>query len=446
MKKKSSQSIRVKIMIEKIHIKSCLLKVPYLNSGHIKKYGNLVIKTADGLDLKINYLNLVSVSQMFKNILKEINNDIQDVVILSEFESMDLKMFRDFIMEGDLPKSSKNSSKVKKLFQSFGIDLMENKEFTSSTENSFNSHDQETKQSDDEDHVIEHLEVAPEIKNVISENIGDLENDVLFEELIEENYDDGTLSNKEIKIENAGDLENDVLFEELYEENHDDITLSNTEASFTDMISETDIDNNQSKSNEVKEQNLKTFHKISQTSLNDEDKKLLKKPKLDQEALSWVRNKSKKSKHSQKMTKKLLKQEVNVDKMIEENVPSISALITGLRHSRKKDRYLYDEISYEKLLDFKQKYQNNLDVKIPPPGLSHETYQDFIFPEKLEELEVVPSILADIEYVHNNKYSKQENAQCGVCGVFGLNTYRDIRDHHVRFHTIHYECPIEDCR
>ena len=62
-------------MIEKIHIKSCLLKVPYLNSDHIKKYGNLVIKTADGLELKINYLNLVSVSQMFKNILIEINND-----------------------------------------------------------------------------------------------------------------------------------------------------------------------------------------------------------------------------------------------------------------------------------------------------------------------------------------------------------------------------------
>ena len=417
-------------MIEKIHIKSCLLKVPYLNSDHIKKYGNLVIKTADGLELKINYLNLVSVSQMFKNILIEINNDIQDVVILSEFESMDLKMFRDFIMEGDLPKSSKKSSKVRKLFHSFGIDLMENKELTSSIEHSFNSHDQEPKQSEDKDHIIDHLEVAPEIENIISENTGDIENDVVFEELIEENYDDITLSNKEMKIENAGDLENDVLFEELYEENYDDITLSNTEASFTDIISETDIDNNQSKSNEVKEQNLKTFHRISQTSLRGEDKKLLKK----------------KSKKSQKMTKKLLKQEVNVDKMIEENVPSISALITGLRHSRKKDRYLYDEISYEKLLDFKQKYQNNLDVKIPPPGLSHERYQDFIFPEKLEELEVVPSILADIEYVHNNKYPKQGNAQCGVCGVSGLNTYRDIRDHHVRFHTIHYECPIEDCR
>ena len=416
--------MRVKIMIEKIHIKSCLLKVPYLNSDHIKKYGNLVIKTADGLELKINYLNLVSVSQMFKNILIEINNDIQDVVILSEFESMDLKMFRDFIMEGDLPKSSKKSSKVRKLFHSFGIDLMENKELTSSIEHSFNSHDQEPKQSED---IIDHLEVAPEIENIISENTGDIENDVVFEELIEENYDDITLSNKEMKIENAGDLENDVLFEELYEENYDDITLSNTEASFTDIISETDIDNNQSKSNEVKEQNLKTFHRISQTSLRGEDKKLLKK----------------KSKKSQKMTKKLLKQEVNVDKMIEENVPSISALITGLRHSRKKDRYLYDEISYEKLLDFKLKYQNNLDVKIPPPGLSHETYQHFIFPEKLEELEVVPSILADIEYVHN---AKQGDDQCGVCGAFGLNTYRDIRDHHVRFHTIHYECPIEDCR
>ena len=134
--------------------------------------------------------------------------------------------------------------------------------------------------------------------------------------------------------------------------------------------------------------------------------------------------------------------------MMEEisHVPNITSLITGLRRSRKKDQFLYDEISYEKLCEFKDKFQNNMDVKIPPPGLSYETYQDFIFPEKLEELEVVPSVLADIEYVHKSKNPKQGNGQCGVCGIFGLNTYHDIKDHHVRFHTIHYECPIEDCR
>ena len=95
-------------VLEKIHIKSSLPKVPYLNIDIIKKYGNLVIKTADGLELKINSLILVSVSPMFNDFLKEIN-DVQDLVILSEFDSSDLKMFREFIMEGYLPKNPKSS-------------------------------------------------------------------------------------------------------------------------------------------------------------------------------------------------------------------------------------------------------------------------------------------------------------------------------------------------
>ena len=129
-------------MDEIIQIKSSLPKVPYLNIDIIKKYGNLVIKTADGLEMKIDMLILVSVSKMFRDFFKEIN-DVQDVVILSEFDSLDLKMFRDFIMEGYFFKiiGGSISSKVQKIFQSFGINLneilKENKELAHSYEHSF---------------------------------------------------------------------------------------------------------------------------------------------------------------------------------------------------------------------------------------------------------------------------------------------------------------------
>ena len=123
-------------------------------------------------------------------------------------------------------------------------------------------------------------------------------------------------------------------------------------------------------------------------------------------------------------------------------ISNITSQITGVRISLNRGQGTYIEISYETLCSFKDKVKNNFDIKIPTPGFTQEDFKDFKFPENLEDLEVVPSVLADVEHVT----PKNGTAQCGVCGIFGLNSYKHTRDHHIRFHTIHYECPIEDCR
>jgi len=153
-------------MAEKIQIRSNFPTVPYLKSDILNKFGNLIVKTADRLEFKINSLILVSVSQLFQNFLKNIYADAQEVVILSEFDSSDLKMFREFIMEGYLPKNPK-SSKTENIFQSFGIDLdmiINGNKFSNSIENVLDASDEVMKME-----VIKKddlLEVAPEINNI----------------------------------------------------------------------------------------------------------------------------------------------------------------------------------------------------------------------------------------------------------------------------------------
>ena len=415
--------------------------MPYLNNDIIKKFGNLVIKTADGLELKINLLILVSVSQMFKDFLNEINDDVLDVVILSEFQSLDLKLFRDFIMEGYLPGLI--SSKVEQLFQSFGINLSEivvkkNKELTRYSYDEHSFQDQEVKLEDDN---FKLAEIVPEIKKVIPENSPNDKDNYAFDESFEEDYD---------------------------------VIVSKTEHSFNDIISEIG-DNNESlkqgnKLNEVKQESFTTFQKRSQENSfqNDEtddvdNKNQSKKLKLDQEVLLWVgsnksklhRKKSQKRKQKSLLNNKASILETNTSLLVDDEddelwqpdqdisqISNITSQITGVRISLNRGQGTYIEISYETLCSFKDKVKNNFDIKIPTPGFTQEDFKDFKFPENLEDLEVVPSVLADVEHVT----PKNGTAQCGVCGIFGLNTYKHTRDHHIRFHTIHYECPIEDCR
>ena len=559
-------------MDEIIQIKSSLPKLPYLNIDIIKKYGNLVIKTADGLEMKISMLILVSVSQMFRDFLKEIN-DVQDVVILSEFESLDLKMFRDFIMEGYFFKiiGGSISSKVQKIFQSFGINLneimKENKELAHSYEHSFKNQ-QGDKNINGPGLLKKHLKTNHRFKGSINGNPEEFEenmakqsrkiferkskndtemldddfkntvndkNDKKSEEKITQNGSNlptmrtnktsgiptkidkpiiGALNfipmrNEEEENSNSYEIEkeivekNEVIMEELTEENDDqylkkiaemvefekneiekiisknssldkdnsvfdesyedyDVILSKTENSFNDIISEIS-DNNESSMNLGKLDNVE--EEIFQTSDNEAiDIKESKKLKLDQEVLLWIGNESKNRKKSRKRKQKSLPSSIGsnlettlVDEDVElwepnqddddmdENISQISNItsqITGISMSLNKGKGTYIEISYEKLCSIKEKVKNKFDIKIPAPGFTTEDFKDFKFPENLEDLEVIPSVLADVEDVT----PKKGTAQCGVCGIFGLNTYQRTRDHHIRFHTIHYECPIEDCR
>ena len=559
-------------MAEKIQIRSSFPEVPYLKSEIINKFGNIIVKTADRLEFKINSLILVSVSQLFKNFLKNIDDDIQEVVILSEFDSSDLKIFREFIMEGYLPKNPK-SSKIEKIFQSFGIDLNRiingNNFFShSNNENIFDVEDI-MKKIEEEDL----LEVTPEINNTIFNQKN------LTVELLDQVKKENSYCNQcDIQFCNQYSLENHIssihpylefdqdnveeidIFDELFKADYEKI-LSKTQNSFGEIIDKVEKGSESLNEKSIQQNNLdhqqtdieeygveriidknydikgQVHYLIKWKNYEEKDntwepidnlycKELIEEFEISYEAnddyVDKVRKNSQKSrsqkplenyKHnsknyrkvqedndddfwkpdqeeeesenensvkitkkssrkrkpkylsntnefetsfdennkSKKMSKRKIKDNVVVDqpcKPEDENqyansingeiIDTSTSQITGLRVPSNK---YYGKIGYKELCKFKEEVKNNFDVKIPPPDFTLEDYKNFVFPKPLEELEVIPPILAEHKYV----VPTPGNFQCGVCGSFGLNNYPNIKDHHIKYHAIHYACPIDDC-
>ena len=444
-------------MAEKIQIRSSFPEVPYLKSEIINKFGNIIVKTADRLEFKINSLILVSVSQLFKNFLKNIDDDIQEVVILSEFDSSDLKIFREFIMEGYLPKNAK-SSKIEKIFQSFGIDLNRiingNNFFShSNNENIFDVEDI-MKKIEEEDL----LEVTPEINNTIFNQKN------LTVELLDQVKKENSYCNQcDIQFCNQYSLENHIssihpylefdqdnveeidVFDELFKADYEKI-LSKTQNSFGEIIDNVEIDNTDkfrknSQNYDFWEPDNQIQGKENENSVNIRKRK---EKKLGEEFETFMNFDDEIFENQSKIQIKDDDQPYKPDEedensmnheMVETKSNTSNSQITGLRNDRKR------LIGYKELSKFKEELKNNFDVKIPPPDFTLEDFKNFVFPKPLEELEVIPSILAEYKCV----IPSPGNPQCGVCGVFGLNTYPNIKYHHVKHHAIHYACPIDDC-
>ena len=75
-------------------------EIPYLTKTIIKDFANLIIKSDDGTELKINHLLLISWSNYFKDILQVPMMNNYDIVISSNLNNSDLKMLCDFITKG----------------------------------------------------------------------------------------------------------------------------------------------------------------------------------------------------------------------------------------------------------------------------------------------------------------------------------------------------------
>ena len=235
------------------------------------------------------------------------------------------------------------------------------------------------------------------------------------------------------------------VFDELFEADYEKI-LSKTQNSFGEIIDNVEIDNTDkfrkiSQNYDFWEPDNQIQGKENENSVNIGKRK---EKKLGEEFETFMNFDDEIFENQSKIQIKDDDQPYKPDEedensmnheMVETKSNTSSSQITGLRNDRKR------LIGYKELCKFKEELKNNFDVKIPPPDFTLEDFKNFVFPKPLEELEVIPSILAEYKYV----IPSPGNPQCGVCGVFGLNTYPNIKYHHVKHHAIHYACPIDDC-
>ena len=113
-----------------IHIARKSTDVPYLQESIIEEFADLIIKSNDGNKVHINSLLLVSWNKVLKEPLKEaFMQNIDSVVISSNFCHSELIILRDFIMHNILPCSEsdiisdKLSRDINNVFLSVGINL-----------------------------------------------------------------------------------------------------------------------------------------------------------------------------------------------------------------------------------------------------------------------------------------------------------------------------------
>ena len=113
------------------NISSKLSSVPYLNESKIEEFSRLNIKSStNGHLININPLILASWSDLMRCLLQEINqNDVENIIIISDFSIKELKTMKNFITKSHLPCSEfdilndRMPIEISNLFLSFGIDL-----------------------------------------------------------------------------------------------------------------------------------------------------------------------------------------------------------------------------------------------------------------------------------------------------------------------------------
>ena len=105
-------------------------QLPYLSEIFNEEFSNVIIKSEDGNEIRINHLFMASWSKFSKELLQDaLSYKDKEVVISSNFTRSDLKIFQDFVMKGALPCSesviinNKLSKDIDNLFLSFGINL-----------------------------------------------------------------------------------------------------------------------------------------------------------------------------------------------------------------------------------------------------------------------------------------------------------------------------------
>ena len=119
------------MMIDKTNMQNFTIQqIPWIQEHILEEYADLVIKSNDGQDIKINHLLLVSCSEIAKRMLRDAARlGQEDLIMSSNLSYSDLKVFQDFIMKGNLPCPQENilndelSPEIDAIFSCFGVDL-----------------------------------------------------------------------------------------------------------------------------------------------------------------------------------------------------------------------------------------------------------------------------------------------------------------------------------
>ena len=103
--------------------------LPYLQDQLIREFSNIVIKSEDGTEFRLNELLFASWSKCASDMIKDSFALDNDIVILSEYSPQEVKIFCDFIMRGTLPCSMMDivnktlNEDLDNLFLNFGVNL-----------------------------------------------------------------------------------------------------------------------------------------------------------------------------------------------------------------------------------------------------------------------------------------------------------------------------------
>ena len=90
-------------------------EIPYLNEDVIEKYNNVIIKSAEGLMMKINALMLCSMSRSLKMALLEFDDFHDDHMITTEFSLEELKQVKEYCTKGS------SDAMTESIMNSFGL-------------------------------------------------------------------------------------------------------------------------------------------------------------------------------------------------------------------------------------------------------------------------------------------------------------------------------------
>ena len=90
-------------------------EIPYLNEDVIEKYSNVIVKSVEGLMMKMNALMLCAMSPTLKIALLEFDDFYGDYMITTEFSLEELKQVKDYCMKGSYDAMTES------IMNSFGL-------------------------------------------------------------------------------------------------------------------------------------------------------------------------------------------------------------------------------------------------------------------------------------------------------------------------------------
>ena len=109
---------------KRAHLSIKIDELYYLNADITDKFAEIVVKSIDGQEIRMNHLLLASLSNLFKIMLDESKCQANEIILYTDFSFENLKILQNFLSKGTLPCSKERSisSEISHLFYTFGIE------------------------------------------------------------------------------------------------------------------------------------------------------------------------------------------------------------------------------------------------------------------------------------------------------------------------------------